>query len=146
MENKRYKPLLDKLFFIIWVPTFIVMLALTVMPLLLSFYLPLLIALLATDVFVFYFLVSPLFGYVELGERSVLIKFGFILKREIPYEKIRGFSRERKFYADSMLSLKTALSHVNIKYNAFDVVSVSVIDSDGMIREIETRLKNREEL
>lgn len=146
MENKRYKPLLDKLFFIIWVPTFIVMLALTVMPLVLSFYLPLLIALLATDVFVFYFLVSPLFGYVELGERSVLIKFGFILKREIPYEKIRGFSRERKFYADSMLSLKNALSHVNIKYNKFDVVSVSVIDSDGMIREIETRLKNREEL
>ena len=146
MENKRYKPLLDKLFFIIWVPTFVIMLALTVVPIALSFYLPLLISLLVTDVFVFYFMVSPLFGYVELGERSVLIKFGFILKREIPYEKIRGFSRERKFYADSMLSLKNALSHVNIKYNKFDVVSVSVIDGDGMINEIEARLKNKEEL
>ena len=94
---------------------------------------------LLVDVFVFYFLISPLFGYVELREDSVFIKFGLLLKREIPYGKIRGVTEERKFYADSMLSLKNALVHINIKYNSFDMVSVSVVGNGELKEEIEAR-------
>jgi hypothetical protein len=42
-----------------------------------------------------------------------------------------------------MLSLKNALEHVNIKYNNFDIVSVSVVDNDGFIEELNTRRRMR---
>ena len=136
MQNKRFRPLLDKLFWIIWVPTALVMLTVTLLSIyhIVAFLLTLLV-----DVFVFYFLISPLFGYVELREDSVFIKFGLLLKREIPYGKIRGVTEERKFYADSMLSLKNALVHINIKYNSFDMVSVSVVGNGELKEEIEAR-------
>lgn len=136
MQNKRFRPLLDKLFWITWVPTALIMLAVTLLSL---YHIVALLLTLLVDVFVFYFLVSPLFGYVELRESSVFIKFGFFLKREIHYEKIRGVTRERKFYADSILSLKNALTHINIKYNSFDMVSVSVVGNDELKNEIESR-------
>lgn len=94
------------------------------------------------DLFVFYFLASPLFGYVELRENSVFIKFGFILKKEIPYGKIRALSKERRIYSESMLSLKNSLDHVNIKYNTFDIVTVSVSDNDELIRETKERISS----
>ena len=93
------------------------------------------------DVFTFYFLITSLFGYVELREDSVFIKFGFIMKREIPYKNIRGITKERKMYADSMVALKNSLDHVNIKYNRFDMISVSVVGNDELISEIELRIK-----
>ena len=96
-----------------------------------------------TDLFVLYFLLSPLFGYVELRKDTVFIRFGFILKREIPYKKIRGITKERKFYSDSMLSLKNAMEHINIKYNTFDVISVSVADEEDFIRELEKRTSTK---
>jgi hypothetical protein len=94
------------------------------------------------DILIAYFIISPLFGYVELREKSVFIKFGFIMSREIPYEKIRGFSKARKFYSDSMLSLKNSFDHVNIKYNTFDMISVSVTDNDLLISDIEARMRS----
>ena len=137
MEIKKFKPKLDKFFWAIWIPTSVLMIAITVVA---AFEPVALLIVLPLDVFVFYFLVSSLFGYVELREDAVFIKFGFILKREIPYGKIRGAERERKVISPSMLSLKNALEHVNIKYNTFDVVTVSVIGNDELIRELERRM------
>ena len=139
MKNKKYKPLIDKQFYAIWIPTMVLLIALTVVSL---FYLGALIIMIITDVFTFYFLFSSLCGYVELREKSVFIKFGFILKREIDYGKIRKVTKERKFYSDSMLSLKNSMEHVNIKYNRFDIVCVSVIKNDEFIEELESRIKN----
>ena len=137
MESKRFKPLIDKLFWFIWIPLAVVLIAATA----LSALEPLgLIILLSTDLFTLYFLISSLVGYVEIRENSVFIKCGFILKKEIPYGKIRGLSKERKFYSESMISIKNAFEHVNIKYNKFDVISVSVSSNDELIRELEARM------
>ena len=138
MEVKRYKPLIDKMFFIIWIPTALMMIAGTV----LAAFEPLaLIIMLPVDAFTFYFLISPLFGYVELRKDTLLVKFGFIVEREIPYSKIRDVEKKRTVIADSMTSLKNALDHVNIKYNRFDVISVSVVGNDELIKELRRRLR-----
>ena len=138
MSNKRFKPLIDKSFYMIWIPTVLLLVAATVI----SFTSPIaLVILIATDVFTLYFLFSSLAGYVELREESVFIKLGFIMKIDIPYEKIRGFSRQRKIYSDSTVSIKNSLEHVNIKYNKFDLVSISVVTNDELISEIEARIK-----
>ena len=136
MENKRYKPLIGKMFFIIWVPTLILLFAATVIS---ASYITALLIILATDIFTLYFLISPLFGYVELREDEVFVKLGFFTTVEIPYNKIRAVVKERKLYADSLISLKNSLDHVNIKYNRFDVLSVSVVDNDELIDMIKTK-------
>ena len=137
MENKIFRPKVDKSFFIIWVPTLILLGAVTVV----TFVdlIPIMI-MTCTDLFVIYFLATSLVGYVELREETLFVKFGFVTKREIPYGKIREISKKRSVIADSMLSLKNSLDHVNIKYNRFDVISVSVRDNDELIRELELRL------
>ena len=134
---KRFRPKLDKLFWIISSILLAIVIGITVtaifMPITLWVIIP-------TDLFILYFVLSPIFGYVELREETVFIKFGFFLSREIPYSKIRGTESVRKFYSDSMLSLKNSLDHVNIKYNTFDMVSVSVEDNEKLIRELSARL------
>ena len=137
---KRYKPLIDKMFWWILIPTCILLIVLTAVS---AFSLGALILTVLVDILTLYFLVSPLFGYVELREDTLFVKFGFFMKREISYSKIRGVSRERKFYSDSMLSLKNAMEHVNIKYNSFDVISVSVEGNDELINEIEDKCGKR---
>ena len=133
---------MDKLFYIIFVPTLLLIAAATV---LLAFSeTAMLFVMIPIDLFVIYFLISPLFGYVELGESSVLIRYGFFMKREIAYDKIRGVSPQRKFYADSMLSLKNSLDHINIKYNTFDITSVSVIGNAELMDEIEHIISERQ--
>ena len=137
MEKKRYLPLIDKLFFIVSIPTLILVgagVAISV------YSIPALLIMCAIALFVLYVLISPLFGYVELDESSLVIKYGFFLKKEIPYTSIRDITRERKFYSDSMLSLKNSLDHVNIKYNKFDITSVSVKSNDELIAELEKRI------
>ena len=137
MENKRYKPMIDKYFWIIWIPLMAFLLAAT----LLSLFEPVvLVILLLTDLFCFYFMVSSLVGYVELREKSVYIKFGFIIKRDIQYNKIREINTERKVLTYSFLSLKNALEHINIKYNKFDMVTVSVLKNDELIMELNDRI------
>ena len=79
METKRFYPMLDKLFWGIALPTAGLMLAVTVVngilePSTLFLMIPI-------DLLVAYFLISPLFGYVELREDTIFIKFGFFLKR-----------------------------------------------------------------
>ena len=129
MEVKRYKMYLG-----ILIPTVVITVAALVFALLTS--LAAGIVMVFVFVFVNYFLLSPAFGYLELREDGVFIKFGFVMKRYIPYKTIRGIEKKRQFYADSMLSLKNALDHVNIKYNKFDMVSVSVEGSDELVAEL----------
>ena len=137
MDSKRFKPLVDKLYWIIIIFTSAVMIGLTVP----SAFAPITLWIIVpTDVLVYYFLISPLFGYVELRANTVFIKFGFILKKEIPYKKIRGAVKERRTYSDSILALKNALEHVNIKYNTFDIVTVSVVGNDRLIEELNARI------
>ena len=139
MTTKRFKPAIDKLFYIIWIPMAAFMLAVTVIS---AYSLGALLIMLSADIFTFYFLVSSLVGFVELREETLFIKFGFIIKREIPYRNIRGLKKERRAYSETMLSLKNAMEHVVIKYNTFDVVTVSVVGNDELIEEVEARREN----
>ena len=138
MATKRFKPQIDTVLPIIWVPTLLILTVGTVISL--CSVIPLLI-MIATDLFSLYFMISPLFGYVELREHTVYIKFGFLTCREIEYNRIRAIETERKFYSESMLSLKCAYEHINIKYNSFDVVTVSVKDNAELVAELEKRRK-----
>jgi uncharacterized membrane protein YdbT with pleckstrin-like domain len=97
---------------------------------------------LAIDLFTFWFLFSPMFGYVELRENTLYIKYGLILKKEIPYQKIRDVYKERKLISEAMMSLKSAVEHVSIKYNTFDVTVVSVVGNDNLIKDIKLRKTN----
>lgn len=136
MENVRFKPQIDRLFWFIWIPTGILLAMGTVIS---CTSVVALLIMLATDIFTLYFLVSPLFGYVELREQTVYIKFGFFMSREIEYSRIRTVNIERKWYSESMLSLKCAYEHVNIKYNSFDVVTVSVESNATLAAELDRR-------
>lgn len=142
MENVRFKPQIDRLFWFIWIPTVILLAVGTVIACASTVAL---LIMLATDIFTLYFLISPLFGYVELREQTVYIKFGFFTSREIEYSRIRSVNTERKWYSESMLSLKCAYEHVNIKYNSFDVVTVSVESNAALSLELELRSKAKVE-
>lgn len=123
----------------IWVPTVLLLIAATIIT---CFDIIPLLLMLSVDVFTLYFLVSPLVGYVELRPDTMFIKYGFILKREIAYKSIRDVKKERKLYSESMLSLKNAIEHVNIKYNNFDVTTVSVKDNDKFIIDLNARINS----
>lgn len=138
MENRRFKPLVDKTYYMIWIPTMIVLVLCTAAA---CFSLGSILVMAFTDLFAIYFLITSLFGYVELREEVVFVKLGLIMSREIPYGKIREITRDKKIYSDSTVSLKCALEHVNIKYNKFDVLTVSVVGNDELIREVEARIK-----
>lgn len=138
--TKIYKPKIDGIFYAIWVPTVALLAVSTVI----ACTAPMaLVIMLATDIFTLYFLVSPLFGYVELREKTVFIRYGFFLTREIEYIRIREMKKERKIYTESMLSLKNAMEHVTIKYNKFDITAVSVTDNDDLIINIKARTERR---
>lgn len=138
METKVYKPLVDKLFYLIAIPTALLLFGVT----LISIFTPIaLLVIIPMDLFTAYFIISPLFGRVQLTEEAVFIKFGFFLTRVIPYSKIRRVEKTRKWYSDSMLSLKNSMEHVNIAYNRFDIVSVSVKDNDAFVYDLTEKLK-----
>ena len=141
MENKRYKPLIGKTFWIIWVPTLTLLLCATALS---AVSLGAILIMAATDAFVLYFLFSSIFAYAELREHTLYIKFGFIIKREIPYNKIRAIIKERRFYSESMLSIKNSAEHVTVKYNKFDTACVSVVNNDEFIAELRARMENQE--
>ena len=136
MENVRFKPQIDRLFWFIWIPTVILLAVGTAIACTSAVAL---LIMLATDIFTLYFLLSPLFGYVELRERTMYVKFGFFVSREIEYSRIRAVNIERKWYSESMLSLKCAYEHVNVKYNSFDVVTVSVDSNAALAAELDRR-------
>ena len=135
---RRFKPLVDAVYLVMCVPILLLPIALAVLPVLSPFG-RITCALFA--IFVFYFVVSPFFGYVELRESTVYIKYGIILKKEIPYGAIRGVERKKRFHSDAMLSLKCSLEHVDIKYNTFALTVVSVVDNDTFIAALEERIR-----
>ncbi len=142
MKPERYKPKLDKLFWILMsVTNIIIVIPIVVTAVLHPATLYLLVPIFA---FVNYFFISPLFGYVDLGESEMLIKYGFFLKRTIPYDRIRALVLENKWYSHSIMSLKNAFEHVEIKYNRFDFTCVSVTDNAGFIVAVKERMKGRE--
>ena len=65
------------------------------------------------------------------------------MKKSIPYSKIRGIELERKWYSETMMSLKNSMDHVNIKYNSFDVTAVSVIDNEELVSELKKRILSK---
>ena len=138
MNGKRYRPLIDWTFWMILIPTMLLLIAATVFAALEP---TALFIILPVDLFSLYFLVSPLFGYVELREGSLFIKYGLMLKKEIPYEKIRKVERDKRFYSESMTSLKLSLDHVNVKYNSFDVTTVSVRDNESFMKDLNGLIK-----
>ena len=99
------------------------------------------IVVLVCDIILLYFLISPLFGYAELRDECVLIKYGFILKREIPYTKIRGAYKERRLISDAALSLKCAIEHIAIRYNKADMTVVSVSDNEELLSALLSRME-----
>ena len=134
MEYKRYKPLIGKMFWWTWIPLTVLLIAIIVV----SLNYPLaLILTIGVGLFCYYFLVSSLVAYVELREESLFIKFGFVFKKEIPYIKIRELEKVKRFYTESFLAIKNTIEHVNIKFNKFDVVSISVKENDEFIKEVE---------
>ena len=137
----KFKPLIDKLFWIISIPTLVFLTIVTTIVFIFPASAAIIIIILA-DLATVYFLISPLFGYVELRESTLFIKYGFLIKREIPYDKIRDTVKEHRFISESMLSLKNAFEHVNIKYNTFDVTTVSVADNDAFIAELKARIND----
>ena len=135
--NKRYKPKFDKYYGFIIIPTSVLLLGVTVgisIP-----YPPALFFMIPTCLLCAYFFATPFFGYVELSESAVFVRFGFFATLEIPYSGIRCVEKVRKFYADSIMSLKMSVDHVNIKHGRFDITSVSVNDNDDLVAEIERR-------
>ena len=138
MNTKRYRPLIDWTFWLILIPTMLLLIVATVFAALEP---TALFIILPVDLFSLYFLVSPLFGYVELREDTLFIRYGLMLKKEIPYAKIRKVERDKKFYSESMTALKLSLDHVNVKYNSFDVTTVSVKDNEGFMNDLNGLIK-----
>ena len=134
----RYKPKFDKLFYIPISIALALMLGATALSIVYYTFFGLAVMILC-DLFVLYFFISAFVGYVELREGAVFIKIGFFLKKEIPYNKIRRVEKCRKIYSESIVSLKNALEHIDVWYNTYDVVSISVVDNDALIAEIEKR-------
>ena len=132
----KFKPRADSLYLWIAVPTMILITAMFVLTCV-FFAVGAFIISVFTFAFTAFFLFSPIFfGYVELREEELFVDFGIFIKRSIPYSKIRAIEKKRKWYSDSMLSLKCAMDHLDIKYNSFDVISLSLCDEDRFLEEL----------
>ena len=138
MNNKRYYPMFDKFYYITASITF----ALVTAPMIICGILAPSTLFITVPVFLFgmYFFISPLFAYVELCESELFIKFGLMMTKRIPYAKIRKTQKERAGISPSILSIKNAMEHVNIRYNTFDITTVSVKDNDAFIEDLNKRM------
>ena len=137
MQNKIYKPLFDKLFWWTFAITVAILAPLAVVS---AFHPVTLLVTVPVIVLTLYVLISPFWGYVELREDTVFIKFGLVLKKEIPYSKIRDVQLDRKFYSESIIALKNSIEHLNIKYNRYDAVTVSVKGNEAFMADLNARL------
>ena len=137
MQNKIYKPLFDKLFWWTFAITVAILAPLAVVS---AFHPVTLLVTVPVIILTLYVLISPFWGYVELREDTVFIKFGLILKKEIPYSKIRDVQLDRKFYSESIIALKNSIEHLNIKYNRYDAVTVSVKGNEAFMEDLNARL------
>lgn len=136
MQNQRFKPKFDKLY---WLSLSLCAVYMIVMTAISVGSRPMMIITGSVNLVLLWVLVAPWFGYVELREDVIWIRFGFFLKREVAYASIKRMQKVRHWYSESMIALKNAMEHVDIRYNACDVVSVSVTDNDALIEAIEQR-------
>lgn len=133
----KFRPKIDKYYYWIVIPTSLLLLVMTVF----AFFEPIsLLIMIPTDLLTLYFFISPLFGYVELREESLFIKYGFILKKDIPYGMIKGYKQGRGIMSYSMYSLKNSMEHVDIFYNKFDMTCISVMGVEEFLRLLEERI------
>ncbi len=138
MNIKKYMPKIDRLFWSLFIPTNLFCILVLVIPSIID---PqVLFITLPIFLFVNYFFISSLFGYAELRENELFIKYGFFMKKSIPYDKIRSLEKQRRFYSHSMLSLKNAYDHIDIKYNFYDLTTVSLKDEDAFVAELSERI------
>lgn len=135
----KFKPKTDSYYLLILIFTELIVLAALVLCLA-EFTLGGFLIMLFTFIFTSYFIISPFFGYAELRGGELYIKFGFFLKKSIPYSKIRAIEKKRRWYSDSMVSLKMAMDHIDVKYNRFDVVSLSLKDEERFIEELNKKI------
>lgn len=136
----KFRPRVDAQYLWIAIPTELFLVVMTVMTLV-HFTLFGLTIMLAALAFSSFFILSPIFfGYAELRENELFVDFGIFIKRSIPYSKIRKIEKKRSFYSESMLSLKCARDHVNVKYNRFDVISLSLKDEDLFLEELNKKI------
>ena len=144
MDSKKYRPKIDKLFWSLFIPTNVFCIALLIIPSILEPQ----VLFITLPIFLFtnYFFITTLFGYVELRDNELFIKYGFFLKKNIPYGKIRSLEKQRRFYSHSILSLKNAFDHVDIKYNFYDVTTVSVKNQEEFITELQERIRIAKEV
>lgn len=98
------------------------------------------LVMLFTLLFTNFFIISSFFGYAELKSEELYVKFGFFLKKSIPYSKIQGIEKKRDWYSSSLVSLKMAKEHIDIKYNRFDVLSLSLKDEEVFIEELNKKI------
>ena len=135
----KFKPKIDSYYLWILIFTELVLLAALVLCLV-EFTLGGFFIMLFTFIFTSFFIISPFFGYAELRDGELYIKFGFFLKKSIPYSKIRAVEKKRRWYSESMVSLKMAMNHIDVKYNRFDVVSLSIKDEEIFIEELNKKI------
>ena len=134
MGNKRYRPKVGGLYFAIFLPTLALILAVTVLA---AIYDPFSLAVTVTVfLLILYFAVSPLFGYAELREESLYIRYGFFMKVDIPYSKIHSVKRARRLISYSTVSLKCDVEHIEIRYGIFDETTISLVDSEEFVAEL----------
>ena len=93
MKNQKFKPLFDKTYKSIWISLSVLMALFTALAALEP---TALFVMIPTDLFVLYFLLSPLFGYVELREESLFIHSDTVALKLI--RKERGQSHEGSAY------------------------------------------------
>ena len=132
----KFRPRVDKYYLWIAIPTEIFLIAMTVMTLVHFTLFGLIVMLLALALSSFFILSPIFFGYAELRDDELFVDFGVFIKRSIPYSRIRAIEKKRRFYSESMLSLKCAMEHLDIKYNSFDVISLSLCNEDKFIAEV----------
>lgn len=134
--NKRFKPKKDKLFYIITISVNLFLLLVFGIILGLTRKLSSFVILIFVFIFVNYILLSSLFGYVEIKKDVLFIKYGLILRKTIPLEKIKKVELKNKYYSDSFLSLKNSIEHIDITYNTYDKTCVSVVQNSILLEEL----------
>lgn len=90
---------------------------------------------------IFLMFISSASGYVLLKDDELYIRYGWILRKSIPYSKIIRLEKKRKWYTESIVALKNSFEHVDIRYNRFDVTCVSVKNNDLFIEELNKRIQ-----
>ncbi len=138
----KFKAKLDIVYIVIYVIVGIVMLAPSIVSLITKDYITALICLIPF-ILILFMIISMVCGYARLDDDCLFIKYGFVFKRSIPYEKIRSYELQRKFYCESLLSLKNAMEHVEIKYNKFDNTCVSVRDNIVFLEQLHKRIEEK---